>query len=262
MALAMNIDDYFFKDITSVNDTIDILPSPTVLAVNNSTSPAKVTVTPQDDDVPPPPGCLLYDDFTAVNSNWKKRSNSWGTSFVNVKFEPSNVWISDGDLHLRAYVGDHTGSEYGTVKSFLYGKYRASIRLDQTPGTYMSIFSYQWPTGPNRQGHNEIDIELTKSDGSTMAIFSNYVNGIKDHNDIILSFDPSAAYHVYGYNWYKDRIEYYVDDMSKPVWVSRKNVPQEPMYLYFQDWTMRNVPEDYGDGVNTEHVDWVIVEPL
>jgi beta-glucanase (GH16 family) len=244
-----------------------LTPTPTVAPTATPTATPKPTVAPTATPLPTNPGepapsskYLLYDNFSVDNGKWTKRDGTWDNGFAQVTFKPSNVYFSNGKVHLKAYVANRTGSEewYKGAK-YLYGKYRASMKLDQTPGTYMALFSYQWSaTGVV---HNEIDIELFKQNGKTVAMFSNYVDHVRDTSTYTLPFDPSAAYHVYGYNWYKDRVEYYIDDMTKPVWVSYRYVPQGYMYVQFQDWTLKN-PGSYGSGVNELHVDWVTVEPI
>lgn len=205
---------------------------------------------------------LLYDNFNTNSGRWSKRSNTWSSSYAYTMFKTDNVWYEDGKLMLRSYVDDHTGGEYKSDGKYSYGKYRASIKVDLTPGAYQTFYSYQWPTGSNRQGHYEIDIEIQKIDGKYCALFSTWVNGVKSRYMYYMPFDPSEDYHTYGYNWYSDRVEFYIDDMQKPLWTTNSYIPHEPMYVYFQNWVVKSVPSDHGNGVNTEYVDWVTVEPL
>ncbi|AFC99311.1 Beta-glucanase/Beta-glucan synthetase [Methanocella conradii HZ254] len=234
------------------DDVIDGAP----ILLENSTTPDNPT------DPPYSASYLLYDNFSYDSGRWAKRDNTWSSSYAYTVFKPSNVWHENGNLVLRSYVNNHTGGEYKSDDKYFYGKYRASIKVDQTPGTYQTFYSYQWPTGILREGHNEIDIEIQKADGKYTALFSTWVKGVKSRYMYYMPFDPSEDYHTYGYDWYPDRVEFYIDDMSKPIWTSRSNVPAQPMYVYFQNWVQRDVPADHGGGVNTEYVDWVTVEPL
>lgn len=252
------------------NETVYV-PDDPANTTNVTVSPTKPAITIEPVITPVPTidtnpaystSYLLYDDFKSSNGRWSKRSNTWSSSYAYTIFKPENVWYDDGKLVLRSYVDDHAGGEYKSDEKYSYGKYRASIMVDQTPGTYQTFYSYQWPTGSNRQGHNEVDIEIQKIDGKYTALFSTWVNGVKSRYMHYMSFDPSAAYHTYGYNWYPDRVDFFIDDMSSPIWTSKSNIPHEPMYVYFQNWVQRDVPSSHGDGVNTEYVDWVTVEPL
>jgi beta-glucanase (GH16 family) len=159
---------------------------------------------------------------------------------------------------LYSNVDKHVGGELATNNKFSYGKYRASIKLSQTSGTFETFFSYISPSGSIV--HNEIDVEMTKSGTATTASFTNLVNRQAASYHYTLNFDPCAAYHVYGYNWYPDRVEYVIDDVIIATICDK--VPDEPMYVYFNTWVQKNVPGDHGDGENYEYVDWVTVEPL
>jgi beta-glucanase (GH16 family) len=240
-------DDIYVPD----KPVVDMLPNLTI----EDPAPSVVATDPAYSS-----SYALYDNFNMNSGGWSKRSNTWSSSYAYTIFDPSNVWYEDGKLVLRSYVDDHMGGEYKSDDKYSYGKYRASIKVDQTPGTYLTFYSYQWPTGANREGHNEIDIEIQKIDGKYTALFSTWVEGVKSRYMYYMPFDPSEKYHTYGYNWYPDRVEFYIDDMSKPIWTSRSNIPGEPMYVYFQNWVQRDVPSDHGNGVNTEYVDWVTVE--
>ncbi len=236
---------YIYED--SVTDRVPVL-------IENSTIDSA--------DPPYSPSYLLYDNFSYDNGRWAKRNNTWSSSYAYTTFKPTNVWYEDGKLVLRSYVDNHTGGEYKSDDKYSYGKYSASIKVSQTPGTYLTFYSYQWPTGILREGHNEIDIEIQYIDGRYTALLSTWVKGVKSRYMYYLPFDPSEDYHTYGYDWYPDRVEFYIDNMSKPVWTSRSNIPAQPMYVYFQNWVIRDVPASHGDGINTEYVDWVTVEPL
>lgn len=237
------------------NTSIIILPNNSTV-INNSTT--NITVIDNSDEPLPSPKYILYDNFSTENEGWIKRSGPWYSSYVNASFSPSNVWIADGKLMLYSNVDQHVGGELATTKKLSYGKYRASIKTSQTPGTYQTFFSYVPPAG--NIIHNEIDVELIKSGTSTTASFTNLVNRQSAAYHYTLPFDPSAAYHVYGYNWYPDRVEYVVDD--KIICTIRDKVPNEPMYVYFNTWVLRSAPAEHGDGENYEYVDWVTVEPL
>jgi beta-glucanase (GH16 family) len=237
-----------------------VKPTTTPTATPTATPKPTVTPTPSPAAGEPSPSTKysLYDNFnTDSSAKWAERSNTWSSDFAYTIFKPENVWYENGKLVLRSYVGEHTGGEVKSSGLYSYGKYRTSLKLSQTVGTFETFYSYQWPT--TDKVHNEIDIELIKnSDGSTTAMLSTWVDYKYDRTTIKLSFDPSAAYHTYGYDWYADHVGFYIDD--KLVWTSYGHIPNKPMYVYFQNWIVRDVPSGYGDGVNTEYVDWVTVE--
>jgi len=164
------------------------------------------------------------------------------------------VTFSNGKLVLKSTVDNHQGGEYCSVSRYFYGMYQASIRVEQTPGTTTSFYTYK---GPEPTGHNEIDIEFIKqSDGSTTVYFITWLHGAKTGKSFRLPFDPGAAYHTYGFNWQRDHVDFFIDDMTRPMWTSYSNIPNEASYLLFSNWVFSS-PPPHGDGINYEYVDWV-----
>jgi beta-glucanase (GH16 family) len=219
--------------------------------VDNSTDLTDVTLSM-------PPGYLLYDNFAGKNDEiWTVPSYKPNSNFIDTTFVPEGVTFSGGDVVLNSNVDRRLGAEYKTKTKFLYGKYRASMRVDQTPGTYLTFFLYT----PDPGNHNEIDIELIKSGNVTKARLTTWVDMKKKESFFLLSFDPSEDYHLYGFDWHKDRVEFFIDDMETPIWTSTERIPQSPCYLYLNSWVVTNPPANHGDGVNTQYVDWVTVQP-
>jgi beta-glucanase (GH16 family) len=219
--------------------------------VDNSTNLTDVTLSM-------PPGYLLYDSFTAKNDDiWTVPSYRPNSDFIDTTFVPEGVTFSDGNLVMKSNVDRHLGAEYKTKARFLYGKYRASMRVDQTPGTYQTFFLYT----PEPGNHNEIDIELIKSGNVTLARLTTWVDMKKNERYFRLAFDPSKDYHLYGFDWHKDRVDFFIDDMETPIWTSTERVPQSSCYLYLNSWVVTNAPANHGDGLNTQYVDWVTVQP-
>lgn len=232
-------------------------PTATPTATAKPTATPTATPSPSTGEPAPSSKYALYDNFNSDSGLWSKSNRVWNSSFVQTTFQSQNAYLSGGKLVLYSNVDKHIGAEVMTKTKLSYGKYRASLKLTQTPGTFETFFSYIWPSGSIV--HNEIDVELYKSGTSTTASFTNHVNYQDDYYHYTLPFDPSAAYHTYGYNWYSDRVEYVVDD--KIIWTSHNKVPSEPMYLYLNTWVYKNPPSDHGNGLNYEYVDWVTYEP-
>jgi parallel beta-helix repeat protein len=221
------------------------------------------TPTPTATPTPVPgSGYLLKDDFNSLGSDlWGISAYKPTSSFIDTTFLTANVAFSDGKLVIKSNVDAHTGGELKSKGLFSPGtRYRASMKVDQTPGTYIAFFHYMWPGGNGGEKHNEIDIELIKSGTTTSAMLTTWYDGARNYYIYKLPFDPSAAYHVYGYDWYADHVDFYID--GKLVWTSRSKIPTQPMYLYFNSWVVKDVPADHGNGVNTQYVDWVTVEKI
>lgn len=203
----------------------------------------------------------LYDSFNSLrNDLWTISSYKPDSDTLTTTFMPSNVLVSDGKLVLRSYVDNNVGGEYKSNGKYYLGNYRASIKVNQTAGSYLTFFAYVWPSDQGTNTHNEIDIELIKDHGKTEAMLSTWQNYVRTQYLYTLPFDPSASYHTYGFDWYTDRVEFFIDDTSKPVWASYSNIPVDPMYVYFNNWVEKNPPASHGNGVSSEYVDWVTVE--
>jgi beta-glucanase (GH16 family) len=236
-------------------------PKPTVTPTATPKPSATPTATPRPTVTPTPApstGYILKDDFTSLNSNVWGVSAYDQNSFIDTTFLTSNVWFSNGNLVLRADVDKHTGGELKSKGLYRYGKYRASMKLDATPGTYLTFFNYIWNGGNGGEKHNEVDIEVI--DGGKKAMLTTWFDGKRNYYIYTLPFDASAAYHVYGYDWYSDHVDFWID--GKKVWTSTSIIPYQDTYLYFNSWVVKDVPASHGDGINTQYVDWVTVEKI
>lgn len=205
------------------------------------------------------PEYYLYDEFDFNRPEVWIKSQYGGPH--GTQFLPEFTFIApyDSELVLLSDVNRHTGGQYESIEKYLYGKYVARMRIANTPGTTMAFFVYK---GPEPAGHNEIDIEFLKKDGNTSVYFSTYVRAKQNSFVYNLSFDPGQAYHVYGFYWYKDRVEFYVDDMSKPVWISYEYIPDEPCPVLFNNWVFSGSmnTSSFPTETNVMHVDWVKIE--
>ncbi len=236
-----------------------VTPTPTPRPTIAPTPMPTATPVPGPGEPAPSSKYQLYELFNTDSGQWTKRSGTWDSSFVLTTFYPANVALSNGNLVLKSSVRDHAGGEYDSRSKYSFGKYRSSIKLDQTTDTFETFFSYQWETSSVKQ--NEIDIEFIKgSDGRTVMMVGTYYDYVRTHYDYVLPFDPSAGFHVYGYDWYTDHVDFIVD--GKIVWTSRSNIPRNPMYVEFNNWIVKSVSGSYGTGLNTEYVDWVTYEPF
>jgi beta-glucanase (GH16 family) len=237
-------------------------PTATAKPTVTPTATPTATATPGSGEPAPSSKYAVYDTFSSYNTNVWTKSDYTMDSFIDTKFMPSNIYYQDGKMVMKSYVDQHTGSELKSNAKYSYGKYRASIKLDQTEGSWLTFFSYMWETGANREGHNEMDFEFQKSGSTTTALLSSFHNDQLVQSRYTLPFDPSAAYHVYEYDWYSDRVEFYIDDNPTPIWVAKTVVPSGTTFLYFQNWIQQNPSSNHGDGENTEYVDWVTYEPF
>ena len=204
--------------------------------------------------VPSPPDTFVqtFDSMKDVEASWTM--SSW--TGANRTHSPANVNVKDGILELTL-----SGSTPGTKpvcaevvsrkSDFFYGTYRASIKMTNKPGAVVGWFTYRG------NPLNEIDVEFLTRDPLLAHFTLHHIQTGVDHGNKTLSFDPSAAFHEYRFDWYQDRVEYYVD--NEPAAILKNKVPDQPSRLLLNHWS-GNIPT-FGGPAPTEDVtmlvDWV-----
>jgi beta-glucanase (GH16 family) len=170
------------------------------------------------------------------------------------------VSITDGVLNLKlsaSVAGEKPvcAEIVSRRNDFLYGTYRASIRTTSVPGAVAGWFTYLG------NPLNEIDVELLSRDPRTARFTLHHIKTGVDHGRKELAFDPGVAFHEYRFDWYADRVVYFVD--SELVATLTKDVPDRPSRLLLNHWS-GNIPT-FGGAAPTEdaimQVDWVYFSP-
>ncbi len=198
-------------------------------------------------DEPPPPddcpdGCLgigeLVDEFdypfteTISDSGlWKKQSHDW-----LCPLDETLVTAEDGMAVLKVPGGGGSCAQMdSTSNDFFYGAYRASIRTSPNSGLCGAFFYY----GPN--GESEIDVEiLSKEQNLHRVHFVTHPSGEGEcgtpaHKCVDMDVDPSADFHVYGFDLYPDKVLFFIDDVQ--VAEITENVPANPGTVIISNWT-------------------------
>ena len=144
------------------------------------------------------------DKWTKVNADVRGKSKPWrhgdgSETYLN----PENVWTEDGRLVLLVPGNTREGGQVDTTrKDFSHGSYRASLKASSVPGVVNAFFFYA-------DDKNEIDVEILTEDTSVVHFVC---HGPEEaHLTHALGFDPTADYHEYGFDWYVDKVVFYVD---------------------------------------------------
>lgn len=155
---------------------------------------------------------------------------------------------------------------------FLYGRWTARLKPSSVPGALNSMFTMDWDdmTTPEDDGdgtHQEIDVEFltyTFGAGAGQVHFAVHRPGHSNHfvEDVDLDFDPSADFHVWGFDILPDRIEWHVDGRVLAAFVYDDTVSITGAYeMFFNAWTQ----ESWIHGPPAEdavyEVDWVRFQP-
>jgi beta-glucanase (GH16 family) len=208
-------------------------------------TPTQSPSTPSDDFL------QTFDSMATVDAAWTL--SSWTGS--NRTHSPANVSVKNGILELKL-----SGSTPGTMpvcaeivskkNDFFYGTYRASIKMTSTPGAVVGWFTYLG------NPLNEIDVEFLTRDPLLAHFTLHHVQTGVDHATKTLPFNPSAAFHEYRFDWYRDRVDYYVD--GEPYATLTNKVPDQPSRLLLNHWS-GNIPTWGGQAPTDDvvmQVDW------
>ncbi|MCD7944401.1 MAG: glycoside hydrolase family 16 protein [Clostridia bacterium] len=176
-----------------------------------------------------------FDGDTLDMSRWNY-NYTWGNTHNHAAYcAPENVIVSDGCLTLlgeRKRHPDSTG-KYGNFNGkkldllytgaainthgkchFTYGYFEASLKIPRGRGMWPAwwMLSEGWPP--------EIDMmEILGSRTDRIMVNCHFGNDYRDEKSeeqrIDLGFDSSAGFHVYGLDWTRERMIFYID--GKPV---------------------------------------------
>jgi len=186
---------------------------------------ALVSCKKEDPDPPVENWCLDFEDqFDSLNlTYWTPTVAPNGSTYRTDRSE--NVRVENGllilELHKEEYEGYHyTGSDIVSPDLEPYGKIECSARLptaDRAWPVFWLLGSYEeygaWPEC------GEIDImeywghQAPNVYTNLHTKNSNYKNGRKrdKHSTSYSLPDATEQFHVYGMEWYRDRLEFYLD---------------------------------------------------
>ncbi|MFL9482868.1 family 16 glycosylhydrolase [Chitinophagaceae bacterium LWZ2-11] len=159
-----------------------------------------------------------------IQKGYGSNNDGWGNHEWQ-NYTADNISFKDGKLLITAIKigegqkrGDYTSARIttGHKKEFTYGRMEARIKLPKGKGVWPAF----WMLGEGRWPDcGEIDIleyvgydtSIAHSALHTRSSFGETVNvGFKKYPNL------EDDFHVFGINWTKDKIEFYVDDRSKP----------------------------------------------
>lgn len=172
------------------------------------------------------------EDFDSLDrERWSvtsKLDNKLGRSYL----KPENVSTANGNLRLKLPAGSSNGAEIASKRLYQYGSYRARIKAADAPSSITGFFLYKEP-----DFYKEIDIEIF-NDPSGRILFTTYAGGEETNNvEKNLSFDPTADFHEYRFDFYPEKVEFYVD--GERMHHFTEGLPEDPMRLYVNAWFPR-----------------------
>ena len=170
---------------------------------------------------PPAVAAGFLDHFNSFDSSRWSRADGWtnGSPFDNA-WSADHAVLEAGRLDLRlddqAMLGEpYTSGELRTNGFYGYGCYEASFKPIARPGVVTSLFTFAGPYDNGGNGrHNEIDIEFLGNQPRRVQLnFWTNDDAYASRNEVLVDlwFDPTAAYHRYGFRWTAAGIEWFVD---------------------------------------------------
>jgi beta-glucanase (GH16 family) len=187
------------------------------------------------DEAPTPTYTLCnYSD----NNRWAKVTWIWQPSWTCTLY-PGYATVTSGLLNLEAPgLYKPEGSQIQTLRNdYWYGSYRVTMKTAShfgaaSEGTVNAFFFYSNPS------EQEIDIEILSKDNGVGKGIVHFVTHPSTRNTDIaytLNFDPSAGYNEYGFDWYRDKVEFFVNKIK--VKTQKLAVPSATGNIMLNHWT-------------------------
>lgn len=181
---------------------------------------------------------------------------------------------ADGFLMQTVLAGKpFLGGSVQSKREFGFGRWIARVRPSAVPGVLNSIFTKDWddlktPQPTNDGNKGEVDIEFLTSTFAPGAGEVHLAIHLKDRPNhwelnVPLDFNPSDAFHDWGFDILPDRVVWHVDGRIIGTWAYTPEFRIEPGYeFFFNSWTMekwiKGPPATQAD----YRIDWVKFFPL
>lgn len=159
--------------------------------------------------------------------------SSWEND--NRKFSTENVSVDNGVLVLKLSasplgVKPVCGEIYSKRNNFLYGSYRASMKISNSPGGVVGWFVYK-----DEPDLHEVDIEFLTRKTDEIHFTLHHITTSVEYQKKPISFDPSADFHEYRYDWYPEKVEFYIDSLLQATLT--KQVPDAACMIMLNHWS-------------------------
>ena len=147
-------------------------------------------------------------------------------------------FVKDGYLNMQ-FINDNgtfLSSAIQSKQEFLYGKWEVRLKASSVPGVLNSFYTIDWDdattAAPSDGTKQEIDIEFLTfafKNGKGKVHYAFHESGLRSFDtnpDIDVDFDPSADFHVWGFNVTPEKTEWFVDGKVIQVYEYLENRPK------------------------------------
>lgn len=186
-----------------------------------------------------------YAEFSSgMPDGWECADGWCNGSMFNVTWRKKNVTFNDGKMQLiidkDAVPKDnvpYSGGEFRSREFYGYGRYEVSMKAIKNDGVVSSFFTYTGPTDNNPW--DEIDVEILGKD--TTKVQFNYFTDSRGNHEYMhdLGFDAAEDFHTYAFEWYEDKIIWYVDGVE--VHRATDNIPVTEGKIMMNAWCGKGV---------------------
>ena len=167
------------------------------------------------------------------------------------QLSPERCYVKDGYLNLLLINDDgkYLSSAIQSNQEFLYGRWEARLKPSSVPGVLNSFYTIDWDnkatSTPNDGTKQEIDIEFLtfafkNNKGKVhVAVHAQGFESFDSNPDIEIDFDPSADFHIWGFEITSEYIEWFVDGKTLYVYkYNEGNIKIDyPYVLKLNHWT-------------------------
>jgi len=224
-----------------------------------------------------PAAAQIYDDFNSYNTGVFQKADGWtnGNPF-NCTWRSDSVSFANGVMSLTIDRDSgnppYKAGEYRTNANVSYGLFEVSMKASKALGTTSTFFTYTGPSENNPWDEIDIEIIWRNPDGSLnqngILQTNYYTNGVGNHETKVnLSFDSSAAFHTYAFEWRPGTIKWYVDgNLIVTENGSRGALPITASKIMMNHWPGTGVDQWLGpfngQVPKSAQYDWVRYTPL
>ncbi|MEO0566697.1 MAG: family 16 glycosylhydrolase [Pseudomonadota bacterium] len=183
----------------------------------------------------------IFEDFKSSDlAEWSLAEYNFTHPHFDTDWRKQNVSVSGGQLKLSLQphsLGENSfaGSALRYVEKTHYGRYSVQMRPASGQGLVSGFFVYSGPAYDTR--HDEIDIEFLGRDTNLLHV-ATFVDGALNNQFIDLGFNAADHVREYGFDWYPDRVIWWVDGCEVFRMEEKDEVPETPGYVFANIWAV------------------------
>ncbi|MEM7440534.1 MAG: family 16 glycosylhydrolase [Pseudomonadota bacterium] len=193
-------------------------------------------------DTTQPYSSNFIDDFKTLDlTNWSVAEYDFSHPHFDTDWRKSNVSVDAAGLKLQLFphsagLNPFVGASLRRHEKTHFGRYSAILRPAKGDGLVTGFFVYSGPAYQTR--HDEIDIEFLGRD-TTLIHLATFVDGELENHFVDLGFDAAVTEREYGFDWYPDKIIWWVDGCEIYRWSQKDGpVPSVPGYVFANLWAV------------------------